>query len=137
MSQAYLQLVNKLTREFYVQPKQCFILKPSEQLRLHKQPHGLADSDDYWHVKMTIYLRHDLKMTPLTRDLARFIYCLTGSLRRMIGIHANSSIKMGNKDILGNSKLAEQCFESNPLEHDNLTFASISITKHGKCYRIH
>lgn len=137
VSQAYLQRASELTRKVCVQPKGSFIGNVHELLRLLKTLYGLRDNGDYCHIKMTNHLRHDLRITPLTRDPTCPIRCLHERLQWKMGLHLDESIEMENKDFFETSRLAEQCFESRPHEYENTKLAGISTTKKGKCYLLH
>lgn len=96
ISQAYLQIASKLTREVFVKPNSGFELRSDQLLRLLNPLYGLSDSGDYWHVTMKKHLTNDLKMHLLTEDLANFVKCVHGTLSSMIGTYVDDIIGAGD-----------------------------------------
>lgn len=76
MSQAYLQSARRLTRNVYVKPKEGFKLKSSKFSKLFKPLFGLPDSRDRWHITMENHVINNLRIHPLTGNLAYFSKCV-------------------------------------------------------------
>lgn len=65
-----------------------------------KMIYGLRDRGDYWHATMKNHLKKELKLIPMTGDLASFIQVCHKQPRDMIGIHVTDSIGTGDTNFI-------------------------------------
>lgn len=76
-------------------------------------------------------------MRPITGGLVRFSKTASGNLDEMIGTHVDDFRGISNEQIIGETKLTAQRYESKVRTFDKITFAGISIDKQGTGCFIH
>lgn len=111
-------------------------MKSNQLLKLLKPLFGLSDSGDYWHVTMKKHLVNDLKMHPLTRDLAYFIKCVYVKLGDLIGTYVDDTIVAGSDDFQKECQITERKFKAKEKELDSSPFSGIKIRKEDKGYTL-
>lgn len=91
VSQAYLQIKDKLSRQVFVQSKmknlKLFGLYKGNVFELILLLYGLCDAKDYCGHTIGDHLLKDLGMTPLTTDAALYVKIGKNGLERVCGMY--------------------------------------------------
>ena len=127
ISQAYLQSMDKLTRDVYIKPPKELKLEGDEVLKLLKPLYGLSDSGDYWKKTFHLHMRDDLHMHTLTGDPCFFYYKSEGKLSGVAGTFVDDSLLAGDKNFQSHSSQTLTKFESRQREWDNINFIGCNL----------
>lgn len=105
--QAYLHSASWLTLIVYVKHKHLCKVKLNELLKPLKPLCELSDSEDYLQARMTTDLNQNLRMTPMTEDLAFFVKLDHGRLLSMNGSYVDDTIRTKDRLFEKRSRLTK------------------------------
>jgi Reverse transcriptase (RNA-dependent DNA polymerase) len=96
ISQAYLQRVDALLRNFYLNPGKEFEISSERVLQLLLPLYGLSDSGDAWAKTFTNHMTSDLGMVSTIADISLFSKVIHGKVAGLAGNYVDDTISCGN-----------------------------------------
>ena len=99
--QAYRQSKDKMTRVFYLRPKEedrdLFGLCPNEVLEILKPLYGVCDAVDYCGITIIAHIEEDLFMIPLVGDPSLYMKYDRNRLQGILGTYVDDFLLAGDQ----------------------------------------
>eukprot|EP00170_Pyropia_yezoensis_P001479 contig_6504_g1483 len=131
VNQSYLQSMEKMTRDVYLQPRaedrEYFGIGEDEVLQLVRPLYGICDAGDYWAATFTAHVEDDLGMAPTTGDPALYVRDGTDSVDGLLGNYVDDSILGGNETFQVLTEATLRQFDAKPRQWDNFEFLGVTI----------
>eukprot|EP00170_Pyropia_yezoensis_P002385 contig_10001_g2389 len=103
VNQSYVQSVEKMTRDVYLQPRaadrEYYGIGEDEVLQLVRPLYGICDAGVYWVATFSAHVEDDLGMVPTTGDPALYVRDGMDGVDGLLGTYVDDSILDGNETI--------------------------------------
>lgn len=131
VNQSYLQSMENMTRDVYLQPRaadrEYFGIGEDEVLQLVRPLYGICDAGDYWAATFTAHVENDLGMAPTTGDPALYVRDGADGVEGLLGTYVDDSILGGNETFQVLTEATLRQFDAKPRQWDNFEFLGVTI----------
>jgi len=131
VTQAFLQIKDKLSRKVFVRPRardaRDFGVRDDEVLQVLLPLHGLPDEGDYWEFNVLDHVEIELGMESRVSDPRLFVKDGSNAIQGLLGGCENDFLMNDDTHFQNLTENSLQRFDLKPRVWDNMEFIGVSI----------